>query len=71
MGTWLAEGGTGKPVHVVNPDHVSRLLSEGYQVTPNPNTVEEKKDDDTNGRIAAVRANAAHKSSKGRVDAAH
>lgn len=69
MGTWLAEGGAGKSVHVVNPDHVARLLSEGYQVVPNPNTVEEKKDDDRSGRVTST--NASHKRGTRRVDATH
>ena len=35
-GHWLAEGGTGTPHYVVNPDHVKRLLGEGYQIVADP-----------------------------------
>lgn len=35
-GQWLAMGGTGEPHYVVNPDHVTRLLREGYQVVLDP-----------------------------------
>lgn len=62
MGAWLSEGGTGTPHYVVNPDHVARLLSNGYQI------IKREKDDDTNGRIAAIRAT--HKSGSRRMDTA-
>ncbi len=35
-GEWLAMGGTGTPLYVVNPDHVQRLFGEGYQVVSDP-----------------------------------
>lgn len=35
-GQWLAMGGTGEPHYVVNPDHVKRLLAEGYQIVSDP-----------------------------------
>lgn len=37
-GQWLAEGGAGTPHYVVNPDHITRLLGQGYQIVPDPRT---------------------------------
>jgi hypothetical protein len=31
-GVWLAQGSTGTPHYVVNPDHINRMLAEGYQI---------------------------------------
>jgi len=35
-GEWLAMGGTGTPHYVVNPDHIKRLMLEGYQIVADP-----------------------------------
>ncbi len=35
-GQWLAEGGTGTPQYIANPDHVARLLSSGWQAVADP-----------------------------------
>lgn len=80
-GQWLAMGGTGTPHYVVNPDHIARLLSEGYQIVADPRIPaepeqssedeqepekDEVEDNDTSGRIAAIKP--AHKTSSRRMD---
>lgn len=35
-GEWLASGGTGTPQYVTNPDHLTRLLNEGWQIVADP-----------------------------------
>ena len=79
MAEWLREGGTGTPHYVVNPDHIQRLLNQGYQIVESNQTehvlepedeTEEGTEDDTGSRIAAI-SNASgtpKKSSSRRVD---
>jgi hypothetical protein len=42
-GVWLSHGGTGTPHYVVSPDHVSRLLAEGYKFIDDPRLVAEEQ----------------------------
>lgn len=46
-GEWLSMGGTGTPHYVVNPDHVQRLLAEGYQIVRDPRLPDEGDEDST------------------------
>ena len=78
-GQWLAEGGTGTPHYVTNPDHVARMLREGHQIIAAPRRPaepeqasedeqepEKDEDYDTNGRIAAIKP--AHKARTRNMD---
>lgn len=70
MGEWMSEGGTGTPHYVINPDHVQRLLREGYQIIADPRVSteaeqsseaesepekDELEDDDTTRRLTATK----------------
>jgi hypothetical protein len=78
-GEWLAEGGTGTPHYVVNPDHIARLKLAGYQVVADPripgdfNQPEkgiEEENDDTSSRIPTVGVKPANEPGAGSVDTA-
>ncbi len=70
MGEWMSEGGTGMPHYVVNPDHIARMLREGYQIIADPRITEpeqsseaeneaekdETEDDDTTRRLTTGKA---------------
>ena len=63
----MSEGGTGTPHYVINPDHVIRLLYEGYQIVPDPRVpvgeaveineeeLEKLEDDDSTRRLATAK----------------